>query len=474
MNRSEYANAIRDLLALEVDVAAMIPADESSFGFDNIAGVTKISPVFMERYAAAAQKVSRLAVGSLSIPPSEVVIRLSSDVNQDDYIPGLPLGTRGGRLVRHNFPLDAEYEITLELLRDGNDFVPTYNDPHSLEVTVDGERAQVFSFGEKRQPGARGRGGAGRAAGPGRAGGAGRAQGPPRDTGEAGAVEVIDDNRGSGNHKPFTVRLPVKAGPRDLGIAFIKKSSALTLTQRHWYPRPVAGIGDTRSQPQLGTVIIAGPFKPIGPGETPSRRRIFSCLPASRDDEARCGRQIISALARRAYRRPLTDEDLRPLLGFFDEGRAQGGSFEAGVELALRRLLVSPSFLFRIEQDPPNVAPNTAYRISDLELASRLSFFLWSSLSRSAARRSGGPRDAQGSRRPEATGSPHAGGSSARRRWSGTSRDSGSTCATCLPRKPMAARFRISRAACVPHFSARRSCSLVPSCGTRRRAFSNC
>jgi hypothetical protein len=386
LNRTEYGNAVRDLLALDVDVAALIPADESSFGFDNIAGVTKISPVFMERYAAAAQKVSRLAVGSLNTPPSETVFRFSSDINQDDHIEGLSLGTRGGRLVRHNFPLDAEYEITLELLRDGNDFVPTYNDPHSLEVTVDGARAQVFTFGEKRQPGTRGRGGAGRGAGRGgaRAGGAGRESGGGAEQGNRGnaaAVDVIEDaNRGSGNHKPFTFGLPVKAGPRDLGVAFIKKSSALTLTQRQWFQRPVAGIGDTRYQPQLGTIVIAGPFNATGPGETPSRSRIFSCRPASRPDEARCARQVVSTLARLAYRRPVTETDLQPLLGFFAEGRKQGGDFEAGIELALRRILVSPNFLFRVEADPPRIAPNTNYRISDLELASRLSFFLWSSI----------------------------------------------------------------------------------------------
>jgi Protein of unknown function (DUF1592)/Protein of unknown function (DUF1588)/Protein of unknown function (DUF1587)/Protein of unknown function (DUF1595)/Protein of unknown function (DUF1585) len=384
LNRTEYSNAIRDLFALDIDVASLIPGDESSFGFDNIAGVQKVSPVFMERYASAAQKVSRMAVGSMDIPASETVIRLSSDVNQDDYVEGLPLGTRGGRVVRHTFPLDAEYEIRLELLRDGNDLVPRYNDPHTIEVSVDGDRAKLFTFGEKRQPGARGRGGAaGRAGGPGRAGGAGgRAAGPAKEGGDAGIVDVVDPLAASAiRDRDFIARVRVSAGVHDLGLAFVKKSSAYSLTQRQWFLRPVAGIGDTRYEPQLGSITIAGPFNPTGPGDTPSRRRVFMCRPANSADERRCGRQILSTFARRAYRRPIAGADLEPLLGFFDTGRtAPGGNFEKGVELGLRRLLVSPSFLFRIETDPANLAPNTLYRISEVELASRLSFFLWSSI----------------------------------------------------------------------------------------------
>jgi len=173
----------------------------------------------------------------------------------------------------------------------------------------------------------------------------------------------------------------VSAGVHDLGLAFVKKSSAFSLTQRDWFLRPVAGIGDTRYEPQLGSITIAGPFNPTGPGDTPSRRRVFLCRPANSADEARCGRQILSTFARRAYRRPVADADLEPLLTFFDRGRtAPGATFETGVELGLRRLLVSPSFLFRVEVEPAGVARNTAYRISDVELASRLSFFLWSSI----------------------------------------------------------------------------------------------
>jgi mono/diheme cytochrome c family protein len=365
LNRTEYANAIHDLLALDVDVGALIPGDESSFGFDNIAGVQQISPVFMERYAGAAEKISRLAVGSLNIPASESVFRLSSDVNQDDYVEGLPLGTRGGKLVRFDFPLDAEYEVRLELLRDGNDLIPRYNDPHSLEVTVDGERTHVFTFGEKRQPGQRGRAGG--------AGGRGN---------NADAVDVVDPLAASAiRDRDFITRVVVTAGVHDVGLAFIKKSSAYSLTQRQWFQRPVAGIGDTRYEPQLGSIVIAGPFNPSGPGDTPSRRRIFMCRPASRADESRCARQILSTLARRAYRRPVTEDDLQPLLTFFHDGRAaDAGTFESGIELAVRRILVSPSFLFRVERDPARLAPDTAYRVSDVELASRLSFFLWSSI----------------------------------------------------------------------------------------------
>jgi len=356
LNRTEYGNAIRDLLDLDVDAASLVPGDESSFGFDNIAGVLKISPVFMERYASAAQKISRLAVGSMTIPASEAIFRLSSDINQDDYQEGLPIGTRGGTVVRYQFPLDAEYEIKVSLMRNGFDQVPRFNDQHQLEVTIDGSRIEVFTVGEARQPV-----------------GASR---PPADAAAAGddTAPVRPPVRGD-----FAIRVPIKAGTHELGAAFIKKSSALTVTLRQWFERPMAGIGDTRYEPQLGGLTIAGPFNPTGPGDTPSRRRILTCHPSS-GDEARCGRQILSALARRAYRRPVTDADLRPLTAFFDQGRSETGTFEGGVELALRRLLVSPEFLLRTSRDPLNLAPDTVYRISDIELASRLSFFLWSSI----------------------------------------------------------------------------------------------
>jgi hypothetical protein len=361
LNRTEYGNAVRELLELDIDTASLVPADESSYGFDNIAGVLKISPVFMERYATAAQKVSRLAVGSMTIPASETTFRLSSDINQDDYQEGLPLGTRGGTLVRHHFPLDAEYEIKVSLMRNGFDQVPRFTDQHPLEVTIDGVRAELFIVGEARPAG----------------GGRGAAR-PPADAAAAAAGDDIPPVRPPVKGD-FSIRVPVKAGTHELGAAFIKKSSALTVTPRQWFLRPMAGIGDTRYEPQVGGITVAGPFNPTGPGDTPSRRRIFTCRPASRADEARCATQILSALARRAYRRPVNEEDLEPLMAFFDQGRS-GGHFEAGIELALRRLLVSPAFLLRTSQDPPNIARNTAYRISDVELASRLSFFLWSSI----------------------------------------------------------------------------------------------
>jgi Protein of unknown function (DUF1592)/Protein of unknown function (DUF1588)/Protein of unknown function (DUF1587)/Protein of unknown function (DUF1585)/Protein of unknown function (DUF1595) len=358
LNRTEYGNAIRDLLDLDVDPASLVPADESSFGFDNIAGVLKISPVFMERYASAAQKISRLAVGSMTIPASEAIFRMSSDINQDDYQEGLPIGTRGGMVVRYPFPLDAEYEIKVSLMRNGFDQVPRFNDQHQLEVTIDGNRLEVFTVGDARRPG-----------------------GTPRSAADAAAAAGDDISavpapvRGD-----FAIRVPIKAGTHELGAAFIKKSSALTITLRQWFPRPMAGIGDTRYEPQLGGITIAGPFDATGPGDTPSRRRIFTCHPGGGADDARCGKQILSRLTRSAYRRPVTDVDLQPLMAFFDQGRSKTGTFEGGVELALRRLLVSPEFLLRTLRDPLNVAPDTAYRISDIELASRLSFFLWSSI----------------------------------------------------------------------------------------------
>ena len=404
----------------------------------------------MERYASAAQKVSRMAVGSMDIPASETVIRLSSDVNQDDYVEGLPLGTRGGRVVRHTFPLDAEYEIRLELLRDGNDLVPSYNDPHTIEVSVDGDRAKLFTFGEKRQPGARGRGGAaGRAGGPGRAGGAGgRAAGPAKEGGDAGIVDVVDPLAASAiRDRDFIARVRVSAGVHDLGLAFVKKSSAYPLTQRQWFLRPVAGIGDTRYEPQLGSITIAGPFNPTGPGDTPSRRRVFICRPASTADERRCGRQILSTFARRAYRRPIAGADLEPLLGFFDTGRtAPGGNFENGRRAGTSPFAGQP--VIPVQDRGRSREPCAQHRVSHQRRGAGLAAVVLSLEQhprRSASRRRG---RAGSSRLPVSSIGRSAAcwPIRARMRSSRISRGSGSICATC-PRHPRMARyFRISRA----------------------------
>ncbi len=358
LNRAEYRNVIRDLLALDVDVAELLPADDGSYGFDNIAGVLGISPTLLERYLSAAKKVSRLAVGNPELPPTALTYHLAADYTQDDRIDGLPFGSRGGIAIPYNFPLDAEYVIRLRLGRDTLDALAAFEVPHDLDVSLDGDHLETFTVGEP----------------------------PPANAGRRSPEYREWRERQLHADDDWVVRVPVRAGPRTLRAAFRKKTSAYPETLRQPYLRPYTNTtgGDTRYQPYLKSVVITGPYEASGapPVEaTPSRERIFTCRPLSRDREAElsCVRDILSTLARRAYRRPVTSRDLDVLLGFYDDGRNDGG-FEAGIELALRRLLASPEFLFRVERDPAGVEPGTNYRLSDLELASRLSFFLWSSI----------------------------------------------------------------------------------------------
>ena len=342
LNRTEYQNSVRDLLSLEIDAAALVPADDQSYGFDNIAGVLKTSPTLLERYMVAARQISRLAVGVSTIAPTSETFRVVSDLSQYDHRDGLPFGTRGGTTVRYNFPRDAEYEFKVELL-DLFAGAPIH-EPHQLEVSVDGQRAHVFQLGpEDAAP----------------------------ETPETEAYATGPD------HLQF--RVPVEAGPREVTAAFIKKTDALPESVRQPFTRP-HGEGDfLLFQPHLGTITISGPFDVVGAGDTPSRRQIFTCRPSAVDAESPCAREILSNLARRAYRRPLEERDIEDLMAFYRQGR-DGASFESGIERALRALLVSPSFLFRVVSDPEQVEPGASYRLSDLELASRLSFFLWSSL----------------------------------------------------------------------------------------------
>ena len=357
LNRAEYQNVVRDLLALDVDVASLLPSDDASYGFDNIAGVLKMSPTLMERYLSAAQKVSRLAVGIPPTSPSVDTFRLLDDAPQDDRIEGLPFGTRGGTLVRYNFPVDADYLIDVRLSRlastGAGEDVPSFPESHDLELSVDGERVRVFTLDGESPPEA--------------------GQRAPQI--KPGSRRDVDAN--------WKVRLPVKAGPREVAVAFKKKSSAVVETVRLPFLRPQL-VTDTRYQPYLGSVTVTGPFEPRGPGDTPSRSRIFVCRPSNPSQQAPCARAILSTLARRAYRRPVVEGDVDPLLSFYTQARKEHGKdeggFDAGIQRALELLLASPEFLFRIEPDPRGVGPDTTYAISDLELASRLSFFLWSSI----------------------------------------------------------------------------------------------
>jgi mono/diheme cytochrome c family protein len=349
LNRAEYANAVRDLLAIDtgaIDIESLLPADDAGYGFDNIGDVLSVSPVLLERYMSAARKISRLAIG---VPPAQPELETyvaPRYFRQEDRISeDAPLGSRGGFMVRHYFPVDGEYLIRIRLKRTYDDagILGSFSMPQQLDLRLDGARLKLFPLGSER------------------AGARGRDRGEERDRG-------------------LEVRIPVKAGPHLVDATFLRNAPKPegVLPPRVAYQG--AGTVEPREEePGVGSIMIGGPYTPRGPGETASRRKIFQCRPSSSKDEDACASKILSTLARRAYRRPVTGPDVAALFSLYKAGASKGG-FESGMEMALRGMLVSPNFLFRIERDPPNVTPATAYGISDLELASRLSFFLWSSI----------------------------------------------------------------------------------------------
>ena len=364
LNRAEYANAVRDLLAIEIDAAALLPADDSG-GFDNFGDLLSVSPALMEKYMSAARKISRPAVGDPTIRPDIATYTISPFLLQGDRMSeDLPFGSRGGIAIRHHFPLDGEYLIKIRLQRvDNEGFAIGIAEPHLLDVRLDGARIKLFSVGGENV---------------GLAMGAGAADAVPPDFDQAQYERLVDAD--------LEIRFPVKAGKRLVQIAFLKETSA---AEGMFPPRSQATYAEARlgsmrerawAEPAVSNVSVSGPFNVKGPGDTPSRRKIFVCSPAGAADEEPCARKILSTLARRAYRRPVTDADVEPLLGLYRIGRSDGGGFEAGIQMALEGLLVSTEFLFRIEREPASVAKDTPYRVSDLELASRLSFFLWSSM----------------------------------------------------------------------------------------------
>ncbi|AMV19137.1 DUF1592 domain-containing protein [Planctomyces sp. SH-PL14] len=337
LNRTEYRNTIRDLLDLDVDVATLLPPDESSHGFDNVT-VADLSPALLGRYLAAAETISRLAVGSASREPDAHTVRLRPDVTQDSHVEGLPFGTRGGLLIHYHFPQDGEYEVQVRLMRDRNDEIESLREPHDLVILLD--RARIDRFQVK----------------------------PPTGT---ESHQTVDANLKS--------RVSVTAGSHQVGVTFVKKGSSLLESTRqplnvhfNFYRHPRLG-------PAVYEVTILGPIQASGPEARRSGRRTFATPPANPSDEPEAARQILTTLARRAYRRPVSEADLKTPLKFFQEGRAEG-SFETGIERGLSAILVNPQFLFRIERDPAQVSGGTPYRISEVELASRLSYFLWSSM----------------------------------------------------------------------------------------------
>jgi hypothetical protein len=337
LTRTEYQNAVRDLLAIDIDAAAYLPPDEVSHGFDNIT-VGDLSPTLLDRYLTAAQRIARLAVGSPRREPDSDTIRVRADVTQEGHVPGLPLGTRGGTVISYHFPQAGEYEIQVRLARDRNEEVEGLTESHELELLIDREHRTSFTVAPP----------------PGR-----------RDW------EKVDEH--------LKARIPVSAGPHQLGVTFVRESASLMVTKRQPYQAHFNTHRHPRQTPAVYQVTITGPYHVKGAGETPSRQRIFVSRPTAPANEDASARQILSSLMRRAYRRPVTEDDLLAPLALYHQGRAEG-DFDAGIEMALSAILVNPQFLFRMERDPPNVAAGMAYRISDLELASRLSFFLWNSL----------------------------------------------------------------------------------------------
>jgi len=346
LNRAEYKNAIRDLLALDVDVATLLPPDDSAYGFDNISDVLGVSPSLQERYLTAAGKISRLAVGDRSMRPGSDTYRVPQDLSQNQHIEGLPLGTVGGLQVRHTFPLDAEYEFRTQLYRTNLNIVRGLQYPSEFEISIDGRQVHHVTIGGNDDLAAM--------------------FDKPTDTGDA--VELR-----------LRVRVPVKAGPHEVTVTFIENMALKDTVRLQPFLRSSADNFDWAGRPHIQTFSVTGPFNADGTGDTASRREIFTCRPTSSRRERDCATQILSRLARRAYRQPVSKAELEPILGFYDAARKKG-TFENGIQRGLERILASPRFAFRVEHDPDSVTPGTPYRISDVELASRLSFFLWSSI----------------------------------------------------------------------------------------------
>ena len=367
LNRVEYANAIRDLFDLEVDVHALLPADDEQEGFDNIAAVLSVSPTLIERYLGAAQRISRLVVGYQGLRPVTETYPVHGALVQDEAMSlDLPMGSRGGVAIEHNFPVDGEYLIRVTLRKQEYGYARGMGQPHELDLRLDGVRLGAFRVGREWEHG----------------------QLPPM--GYAGKFEQVYDGNSFPEWERYAlnadrgleVRTTVTGGRHQVGVAFDRRSAL---------PEGILPLPDDRSSysygqdemqdrnPAVSGIEISGPYDPSGAAALPSRNRLFVCQPTGQSDETGCASTILSTLARRAYRRPVTDTDVDMLLAFYEDGRAEG-SFDAGIQAAVERLLVDPEFLFRIETDPEGSSAGTAYQVNDLDLASRLSFFLWSSI----------------------------------------------------------------------------------------------
>jgi hypothetical protein len=308
LNRTEYGNVIRDLLAIDVDVNALLPPDDATEGFDNIADALGTSPALIQGYISAAMKISRRAVGDRTLIPSQTTYVAPTGLSQDRHIDGLPLGTRGGMMIQHTFPVDAEYEFTIGGAAAGLDF------------TIDGEKVEV--------------------------------------------------------RNPRGFRIAIAAGPHTIGAAIVDRTRGAGVDEQYSDFRVNSAF---TSGGGVNSIVVNGPFNMSGPGDTPSRRRIFVCYPAAASEETACARRVLSTLARRAFRRSAADSELTTLMNFYQLARKES-DFETGIQNAIARILVAPAFLYRAEEEPAGAAEGAVFRVSDFELASRLSFFLWSSM----------------------------------------------------------------------------------------------
>jgi hypothetical protein len=338
LNRAEYTNAIRDLLALHIDATTFLPPDDSSHGFDNIAGTLTTSPALMEAYLSAAGKISRLSLGT-EIAPTLAVFDAPHDTSQNAYIEGLPFGTRGGMLIEHEFPADGNYVFTVKGMTGYFTAVLGNVRGEKVEVTIDGARVYLYDW----------------------------------DT-------EIGNQEGNGGRTP---EIPIKAGFHKVGVTFIATSDLPDTGLNKSFVRTMnspGAISGYTFYPHVGQVFIEGPYDGLVATSTPSRAKIFQCYPESGSEEGECAREIVATLVGKAFRRPVTDADFEDLMGFFQTGRDEGGTFDYGIEAVVQRILADPEFIYRSEIEPAGAAPGSPYRISDLELASRLSFFLWSSI----------------------------------------------------------------------------------------------
>jgi hypothetical protein len=344
LNRAEYANSIRDLLSVHIDEESLLPADDAGGGFDNIADILSISPLLMERYMSAARHISRVSIGDPSIAADTKTYELSEFFKQEDRVSeDLPFGSHGGMAISHHFPLSGEYVINIRLQRTEYLYVRGIAEPHLIDVRMDGARLKLFKIGGEHI---------------GIADGIQAADTNPPDINQAAYERTTDGG--------LEIRIPVEAGTHLIGVTFLQEFFASE---------------NLRNESDIGVsnLTITGPTNVVGSGNTASRQKVFVCTPSGKDDAEACARTILSGLARAAYRRPIVESDLDELLSFYRSASKQRG-FESGIQMALRRILISPEFLFRIERDPSGIKPDTNYKISDLELASRLSFFLWSSI----------------------------------------------------------------------------------------------